>query len=204
MTKNSRIRRVRFPQKPDAVKKRWARPTAYTAADFNSDFSTDEVCLAFIMEQRWPKGVRHCLKCGNQSKHHRVGGRTAYACESCGNHIYPLAGTIFAKSRTPLKSWFYVIYLMGSTRGAITAKQLQRETGVTYKTAWRLFRRIEQLMASERLQQDGSVPPAYEIATGGDDAIEPSRCGVTVVEKMSRAGEQDRGAPNGPKARPVG
>ena len=59
-------------------------------------------------------------------------------------------------------------------------------------------------MASECLQQDGSLPQPDEIAKGGDDVIDPSRRGVTVVDKMSRAGEHDRGAPNGPIAGPVG
>ena len=70
-------------------------------------------------------------------KHYRVSGRKAYACNHCGHHIYPLAGTIFSKSTTPLRTWFYILYLMLSTRGSVSARQIQRETGVTYKTAWR-------------------------------------------------------------------
>jgi transposase len=76
-----------------------------------------------------------------------VTGRTAYACDHCGNHIYPLAGTIFQKTTTSLRLWFYAMYLMGSTRCGISAKQIQRETGVTYKTAWRMFKQIRLLLA---------------------------------------------------------
>ena len=88
-----------------------------------------------------------CHKCERPRKHYRVHGRTAYACETCGNHIYPLAGTIFEKSSTKLRIWFHAMYLMGSTRCGISAKQIQRETGVTYKTAWRMFKQIRKLMA---------------------------------------------------------
>ena len=83
-------------------------------------------------------------------------GRTAYACETCGNHIYPLAGTIFEKSSTALKTWFHAMYLMGSTRCGISAKQIQRETGVTYKCAWRMFTQIRKLMAENILLDGGS------------------------------------------------
>ncbi len=121
----------------------------YTFQQFDQDFPTDDACLEQIKEQRFPQGITDCVKCLKSRKHYRVRGRTAYACETCGNHIYPLAGTIFEKSSTPLRIWFHAMYLMGSTRCGISAKQIQRETGVTYKTAWRMFRQIRKLMAEE-------------------------------------------------------
>lgn len=105
--------------------------------DLFRDFPDDDVCLEYIKEHLWPQGVAPCLKCGMARKHYRVSGRKAYACNHCGHHIYPLAGTIFSKSTTPLRTWFYILYLMLSTRGSVSARQIQRETGVTYKTAWR-------------------------------------------------------------------
>ena len=132
----------------------------YSVTDFNREFANDDACLEYIKEQRWPNGVTKCEKCGIERKHHRVTGRTAYACDHCGNHIYPLTGTVFAKSTTSLKSWFYVMYLMGSTRCAMSAKRIQRETGVTYKTAWRTFREIRRLLTNEDLQLEG---PTAEI-----------------------------------------
>ena len=88
----------------------------YTMRDFNNEFPNDAACLEYVKEQRYPDGMADCAKCGKATKHHRVGNRTAYACQSCGNHIYPLAGTVFEKSTTSLKTWFYAMYLMGSTR----------------------------------------------------------------------------------------
>jgi transposase len=85
-------------------------------------------------------------------KHYRVTGRKAYACNHCGHHIYPLAGTIFSKSTTPLQTWFYILYLMLSTGGQLSARQIQRETGVTYKTAWRSRSQILGLLQGESSQ----------------------------------------------------
>jgi len=139
----------------------------YTVADFNSEFPNDGACLEHIKEQRWPGGVTECAKCGVERKHYRVTGRTAYACDHCGNHIYPLAGTVFEKTTTSLKTWFYAMYLMGSTRCGISAKQIQRETGVTYKTAWRMFRQIRSLLSEDGLQLEGSTVEMDETYMGG-------------------------------------
>ena len=138
----------------------------YTVADFEREFPTDDACLEFIKEQRFPGGVTKCDKCGVERKHYRVHGRTAYACDHCGNHIYPLAGTIFEKTTTHLKLWFHAMFQMGSTKCGISAKQIQRETGVTYKTAWRMFKQIRSLM-SEEITLEGSSVEVDETYFGG-------------------------------------
>jgi transposase-like protein len=131
---------------------RIARDLCYTLADFNREFPNEDACLEYIRRQRWPKGVTKCEKCNIERKHYRVTGRTAYACDRCGNHIYPLTGTVFARSSTSLKTWFYLIYLTASTGCGIPAKRIQRETGVTYKTAWRTLRQIRRLIVNEQPQ----------------------------------------------------
>lgn len=131
----------------------------YTVRDFNNEFPDDSACLAYIAEQRYPNGMALCAQCKQERKHHRVGNRTAYACDYCGHHIYPLKGTIFEKSATSLRLWFYAAYLMGSTRCGISAKQIQRETGVTYKTAWRIFHQLRALLSDGELQ----LAPTVEI-----------------------------------------
>ena len=180
MTTTNRMRPFPFQEKGTKLKKRMARPAPYTAADFNAEFRNDDLCLEYIREQRWPAAVTHCVKCGNRWKHHRVSGRTAYACGNCGNQIYPLAGTIFANSRMPLKKWFYAIFLLGSTDCGITAKQLQREIGVTYKTAWRVSRSIRQLMVSD-LYRESSRSQLEEIAKSDDHPMKPHPCGMPLV-----------------------
>jgi transposase-like protein len=112
------------------------------ANGFAGDFATDDGCLEFIKEQRWPNGILRCTRCRAERKHHRVTGRKAYACDRCGNHVYPLHGTVFAASPTSLRKWFYAIGLLESAESKVTARRIQRETGVTYKTAWRMLRRL--------------------------------------------------------------
>lgn len=60
-----------------------------------------------------------------------------------------MAGTIFEGSATSLRLWFHAFFLMASTRSGISAKQLERELGVTYKTAWRMFHKIRELLADD-------------------------------------------------------
>ena len=125
----------------------------YTIKQFNEDFPDEAICLEYVAALAYPTFPEiHCRTCGEVLKHHRLNGRKAFSCQRCGTHVYPLAGTIFEKSRTPLKSWFYAMYLMSTTRMGISAKQLERELGVTYKTAWRMFRQIRALM-----DEDGGV-----------------------------------------------
>lgn len=124
----------------------------YTIRNFMLDFPDDAACLEWLKNHRWPDGIT-CEKCERVTKHHLVESRKSYSCQECGNHVHPTANTIFHKSSTPLPSWFYAVYLMASTRCGISAKQLERELGVTYKTAWRMFRLIR-----ERLSNDGGDP----------------------------------------------
>ena len=87
-----------------------------------------------------------CPHVGEITKHHRDKKRPSYSCQFCGHRVHPMADTIFENSGTSLRLWFYGIYLMTSTRCGISAKQLERELGVTYKTAWRMFNKIRSLM----------------------------------------------------------
>lgn len=137
---------------------------------FLSRFPTEDACLEFIKELRWPKGITQCEKCWCQRKHHRVKGRKAYACSRCGNHIYPLRGTVFAKSSTPLQKWFYAMCLMAATKQLVTAKRIQREIRVTYKTAWRMRRRLRVAMdAVERRRPTPAIERILAIRAGADE-----------------------------------
>ena len=117
----------------------------YTIRDFARDFPDDDSCLEWLKDFIYPGGI-YCAKCEDITKHHRVRSRPSYSCDRCGHHVHPMAGTIYQDTRTPLKLWFYATYLMAQTRCGISAKQIQRETGVTYKTAWRMFNKIRSLL----------------------------------------------------------
>ncbi|MFI4974234.1 MAG: IS1595 family transposase [Caulobacterales bacterium] len=117
-----------------------------TVREFFKRFPDDATCLEHIMSVRY--GLRHtCGKCGTvDATFHRLSNRPAYACASCGAHVYPCAGTVFQDTRTPLTVWFYVIFLFVTTRHGVSGKEIQRQIGVTYKTAWRMGQQIRLLM----------------------------------------------------------
>jgi transposase len=120
----------------------------YTLKDFQKQFPDDATCLEWLKNRLYPDGI-FCDTCQAVTKHHRVKSRPSYSCDHCGHHVHPTADTIFHKSPTPLTTWFYAVYLMASTRCGISAKQIQRETGVTYKTAWRMFKQIRSMLTDE-------------------------------------------------------
>lgn len=117
----------------------------YTIKQFNTEFPDDDACLDRIMQMRYGDQTE-CPKCEKTSKFHRVRGRRQYACQYCGHQIAPCAGTVFEKSRTSLKDWFYAMYLFTSSRHGVPAKELERQLGVTYKTAWRMGHQLRKLM----------------------------------------------------------
>jgi len=117
----------------------------YTITQFNKDFPNDDTCLEWLRNYLYPKKIE-CPNCQKPRKYHRIKTKKVYGCDYCGHQVSPTAGTIFHKSPTPLKLWFYAIFLMSSTRCGISAKQIERETSVTYKTAWRMFKQIRSLL----------------------------------------------------------
>jgi transposase-like protein len=148
-----------------------------TVREFFDRFPTDDACLSHIMEVRF--GLRHeCRKCGIYGTFHKLAERRAFSCASCGDHVYPCAGTVFQDSRTPLTVWFYAIYLFVTTRHGVSGKELERTLGVTYKTAWRMGQQIRVLMA----KADG-----FEVLMGHVEADEAYVGGY-------RPGKRGRGA----------
>lgn len=120
----------------------------YTTTDLRTDFPDDAACLKWLVEYLYSDGI-FCEKCQKVTPHHAMRTRKSYSCETCGHHVHPTAGTIFHKSSTPLTLWFEAIFLMTATRAGISAKQLERTLGVTYKTAWRMFHQIRSMMGDD-------------------------------------------------------
>ena len=86
----------------------------------------------------------------------------AYQCPCCGFQVYPMAGTIFEKSRTPLTHWFYAIYLQTTTRNGVAAKELERQLNVCYETALRMAHQIKRLMGNNKPQKLTGIVEADE------------------------------------------
>jgi transposase len=128
----------------------------FTLKDMNKLFPNDDSCLSWLRNFLYPEIIT-CEGCGLNAKYYRITTRKVYGCEHCGHQIHPTANTIFHKSPTPLTTWFYVIYLMAQTRGGISAKQIQRETGVTYKTAWRMCKQVREMLFEDFENLSGNV-----------------------------------------------
>src|ERR1700682_5754023 len=130
----------------------------YSMMEFEREYPDDAACLEKLVEWLYPNGI-FCPECEKVTRHHRAKTRPSYCCQFCGRHEHPMVGTIFEDSATSLKLWFYAMYLMASTRCGISAKQLERELGVTYKTAYRIAQKIRHnLMAEDVEAFDGSAP----------------------------------------------
>jgi transposase len=128
----------------------------YTVRDLQADFPDDDACLEWLVNYLYPNGIT-CKNCQRITKHYRDRGRKSYSCGRCAHHVHPMSGTIFHRSTTPLTSWFYAMQLLANTKSGVSAKTLQRQLGVTYKTAWRMMHQIRLLMTTEAIQLSGEV-----------------------------------------------
>jgi transposase-like protein len=146
----------------------------YSLVEFMREFPDDATCLEWLWRNRYSEdGLHaHCPKCDREQAFERyqtAQQRQSWTCTSCGLHLHPTAGTIFHKSSTSLHLWFYAMYLMTSTRCGISAKQLERELGVTYKTAYRMSQLIRQRLMSQDAEpfKGGSPVEIDETYVGG-------------------------------------
>jgi transposase len=136
----------------------------YTFKQFQAEYPNDAACLAKLMEINYGGTEITCPACGvDRAKFHPMTKRRAFACQECGHHVYPAAGTIFHKSSTPLTKWFFAMYLMTSTRHGIAAKEIERQIGVTYKCAWRMCHELRKLMAATDHSIGGPLSGHVEI-----------------------------------------
>lgn len=120
----------------------------FTIADFDKIYPNEDACLEKIFQDKYNKnGI--CEKCNKKTKFHKRSGIKCYSCQYCGHCIFPLVGTIFEKSSTSLKSWFFVIFLFSVSKNGVSAKEIERQLGVTYKCAWRICNKVRTLFADK-------------------------------------------------------
>ena len=150
-------------------------------AQFFKQFRDDETCLSHLFNVRFGQGFE-CPSCERPSNWYRIKAERAYSCQWCGHHLHPTVGTPFEQTRTPLQLWFYAIYLFTTTRNGVAAKELQRQLGVTYKTAWRMAGLIREHMATV----DGD-----SVLGGNWQSVEIDE---TYVGGVRKGGKRGRGA----------
>lgn len=154
-----------------------------TTTQFFRLFPDDETCLTHLFNVRFGQGFA-CPSCERPSNWYRIKAERAYSCQWCGHHLHPTVGTPFQQTRTPLQLWFYAIHLFTTTRHGVSGKELERQLGVTYKTAWRMAQLIRQHMTD----------------VDGDDAIgglgRTVQCDETFVGGRRATGNKKGGDPS--------
>lgn len=118
-------------------------------------FHSEEKCRERLESLRWPNGVA-CLRCGSTSVS-RLYERGLFDCNSCGYQFSVKVGTIFHDSHLPLRKWFVAIYLVVESKKGISANQMKRTLGISYKTAWYLCHRIRVAMTETNIPLRGIV-----------------------------------------------
>jgi ribosomal protein L37AE/L43A len=164
---------------------------APTLRQFLDQFPTEDSCLDHLMRVRY--GDRHdCAKCGRNAHFYRVKARKVYSCEYCGAQVAPMAGTPFERTRTSLRDWFHVMFMFTTTRNGVAAKEVERQLGVTYKTAWRMCHEIRKYMAAvdgdEPIGGAGQVVEIDETFIGGEEAGAQGGKGKAIVMGMLERG----------------
>lgn len=127
-----------------------------TPAQFQTRFASENACCEHLVRVRWPNGFV-CPHCGGR-EHSFIRTRRLYQCSFCRRQTSLTAGTIFHKSRRPLRLWFWAIYLLAQDKKGCPALLLMKQLDVSYPTAWLMAHKIRQAMASDSLPMlDGRI-----------------------------------------------
>jgi transposase len=188
------------PVNRNAPKRAHSSESEMSLTEFMKEFPDDATCLEWLWRNRYSADGTHahCKKCKQVTsftRYETFQQRQSWTCNSCGHHLHPTAGTIFHKSSTSLHLWFYAMYLITSTRCGISAKQIERELGVTYKTAWRMTHLIRhKLMTQDSTPFDSGKPVEIdETYVGGKrHGYQSGRPGVNSPHKTAVLGMVQR------------
>lgn len=134
-----------------------AREDKYSVRDLKKEFPNDNACLEYLFDNL------HSRECSCGGKYALLKGRRQFQCSKCRFQIAPQIGTIFEKSSTPLTLWFHAIFIFSNAKSGISAKEMERQLGVTYKTAWRMLSLIRKSLSQplRPLKGDVEMDEAY-------------------------------------------
>ena len=156
---------------------------------FVARFGTDDQCRAYLVAARWPEGFRGAACDHDRAWAHKA--RLIYECAACGKQHSLLAGTIFEQTKTGLARWFLAIYLVTSSKGGISAMELQRQMGFgSYQTAWTWLHKIRRAMVRPERTPLSTRVEADETYVGGP---KPGRAGRGAAGKIKVAGAVESG-----------
>ncbi len=167
-----------------------ARINKYTIKDLKKQFPDDDVCLDFIFD------ANHSRTCSCGGAYKRVKNRKQFQCSKCRFQIAPTSGSIFHKSDTPLTDWFYALFIFSNAKSGISAKELERQLGVTYKCAWRMLKQIRKALAQDNDRLDGTVEMdvaylggRFRSGKNNERQSEAFKAKTTIMGAVSRGGD---------------
>lgn len=118
---------------------------ARSLTQFQEAFPDEASCAALLFERRWPGGFA-CPVCGNGGAAVLKSRAHTYECLGCGRQTSITAGTVMHRSKLPLTAWFWAAHLMSTHSNGMSARQLEDQLGLTYKTAWLLTQKLRRSM----------------------------------------------------------
>ena len=145
---------------------------------FERLYGTEEQCRAVVVASRWPEGFE-CPACGGR-EHSLVTTRDLFQCTACRRRTSPIAGTIFASTKLPLRTWFRAMYHLTQSKQGMSSIELGRRLGVRQGTAWTIKHKLQQVM----MERDASKQPTGRVEI--DDAY---------LGGERTGGKRGRGAP---------
>ena len=166
-------------------------------------FQDAEKAREYLEAIRWANG-QPCPHCGSLGKHYKLEGTShrpgLYKCVDCREQFTVTVGTVFERSKIALNLWLQVTYLMSASKKGISAKQIERMIGVTYKTAWFMCHRVREAMREEHIGQlggAGKIVEADETYYGREDnsgkRAKPLKPGAALVEANKIVSLVERG-----------
>lgn len=156
---------------------------ARSLAEFQKAFSDEESCAAFLVDRRWPDGFV-CPGCGKRRGVSLKTRRRLHECLDCGRQTSVTAGTTMHRSKLPLTAWFWAAHLMATHSNGMSARQLEDQLGVTYKTAWLLTQKLRRSMVDpdrDPLEGGVEIDQAEIPFREADTFFEPGNAGKLLV-----------------------
>src|SRR5271156_2817214 len=136
---------------PGLVEPRFGAPEGQPVArgrsltEFQKEFPDEAGCAAFLFKRRWPDGFV-CPSCGGNRAAALKSRAYTFECYGCGRQTSITAGTAMHRTRLPLTAWFWAAHLMATHSNGMSARQLEDQLGLTYRTAWLLAQKLRRSM----------------------------------------------------------
>jgi transposase-like protein len=163
-------------------------------------FSDEDAARELLERMRWPNGPA-CPHCGGSDPYKLTpkatskapGRKGLYKCRACRKQFTVLVGTIFSDSHVPVTKWLMALHLMAASKKGMSAHQLHRMLGVTYKTAWFIFHRLRFAMSvPSGFNKLSGIVEADETYVGGRRRVGPTNKADREKLKVGRPGPKDK------------